>query len=187
MSLRKAPPGEMALYNYAGAMPKEDVDLSSIPEEYHEFIDLFSKKKADQLPPHGPYDHRIALMPGSKPPCGRVQRLSLAEGEELGMYIVENLKKGFIRHSQSEYGAPIVFTRKKDSTLRTCVDYRGLNKLTIKNHYPLPLIEELLDRMCHELVTDHRLRARLERSERAEARGLGGNRVNVGPRGRRLS
>jgi len=57
MSLRKAPPGEVASYNHAGIAPEEDVDLSSIPEEYHEFIDLFSKKKVDQLPLHGPYDH----------------------------------------------------------------------------------------------------------------------------------
>jgi len=117
MSLRKVPPGEVASYDHAGAVPEEDVDLSSILEEHHEFIDLLSKKKADQLPPHGPYDHRIALMPGSKPPYGRVQRLSLAKGEELGTYVAENLKKGFIHHSQSEYGAPIVFTRKKDGTL----------------------------------------------------------------------
>jgi len=57
MSLRKAAPREVASYNHTGAAPKEDIDLSSIPEEYHEFIDLFSKKKADQLPLHGPYDH----------------------------------------------------------------------------------------------------------------------------------
>jgi len=133
LSLRKAPSGEAVSYNNAGTTQEEDVDLLLIPEEYHEFIDLYCKKKVDQLPPHGPYDHRIALMPRSKLSCRRVQRLSLAEGEELGMYVTENLKKGFIRHSQAEYRTPIIFARKKDSSLRICVNYRGLNKLTIKN------------------------------------------------------
>ena len=78
--------------------------------------------------------------------------MSLAESEELGTYVAENLKEGFIHHSQSEYEAPIVFARKKDGSLRICIDYWGLNKLTIKNCYPLPLIGELLDRMSRAKV-----------------------------------
>jgi len=78
--------------------------------------------------------------------------LSLAESEELGTYVAENLKKGFNCHLQSEYRAPIVFARKKDGSLRICIDYPGLNKLTIKNCYPLPLIRGLLDRMSRAKV-----------------------------------
>ena len=62
-------------------------------------------------------------------------------------YITENLREGFIRRSQSPCGAPIVFTKKVDRTLRLCVDYRGLNKITIKNRYPLQLIGKLLERI----------------------------------------
>jgi len=63
--------------NQTSITDDEEVDLSTIPKEYHEFRDLFSKRKADELPPHGPYDHTIPLVPGSKPPCGRVQRMSV--------------------------------------------------------------------------------------------------------------
>src|SRR5437868_15441636 len=91
-----------------------DPDLSSIPSEYHEFADLFAKKEADKLPPHQPYDHRIPLEPGSTPPFGSIYKLSPIELETLRKYIEENLKKGFIRNSQSLCGAPIVFARKKD-------------------------------------------------------------------------
>ena len=73
--------------------------------------------------------------------------MSPTELEVLRKYIDENLKKGFIRHSQSSCGAPILFVKKADGTLRLCVDYRALNKITTKNHYPLPLIGELLDRI----------------------------------------
>jgi len=152
LSLRKAPPSGAASYNHVGVAQEEDVDLSMIPEEYDDFVDLFSKRKVDEPPLHGPYNHKIALIPGSKPLCERVQRVSLAEGEEVGRYVAKNLKKGFICYSQSEYGAPIVFARKKDGTLRICIDYRGLNKLTIKNCYPLPLIGELLDCMLRGKV-----------------------------------
>ena len=122
-------------------------DLSTIPPEYHEFADLFSKKKADELPPHQPYDHTVPLESGKAPPFGPIYKLSPLELEAVRVYVKENLRKGFIRHSQSPCGAPIVFAKKKDGTLRLCVDYRGLNKITVKNRYPLPLIGELLERI----------------------------------------
>ena len=124
-----------------------DPDLSSIPPEYHEFADLFSQKEADMLPPHRSYDHQIPLEPGTTPPFGSIYSMSPTELEVLRKYIEENLKKGFIRHSQSSCGAPILFVKKADGGLRLCVDYRGLNKITSKNRYPLPLIAELLDRI----------------------------------------
>ena len=78
--------------------------------------------------------------------------MSPAELAEVSKYVKENLKKGFIRYSQSEYGAPIVFAKKKDGSLHICINYQGLNKLTLKNRYPLPLIGELLDRISRATV-----------------------------------
>jgi hypothetical protein len=129
------------------AVPSPEFDLATIPPEYHEFADLFSKKESDKLPPHRSYDHQIPLEPGSTPPFGTIYKMSPVELEAARKYIEENLRKGFIRNSQSPCSAPIVFARKSDGSLRLCVDYRGLNKLTIKNRYPLPLIGELLERM----------------------------------------
>jgi len=125
--------------------PESDLDLSLVSQEYHEFADLFSKKEADKLPLHRPYDHAIPLEPGKAPLFGPIYKLSAAELEVVRKYITENLRKGFIRHSQSPCGAPIVFAKKADRTLRLCVDYGGLNKITIKNRYPLPLIGEILE------------------------------------------
>ena len=124
-----------------------DVDMTKIPTEYHDFADLFSKKEAEKLPPHRSYDHTIPLEPGAVPPFGPIYKCSPVELEATREYIEKNLRKGFLKHSQSPCGSPIVFARKKDGTLRLCVDYRGLNKLTIKNRYPLPLIGELLERI----------------------------------------
>ena len=124
--------------------PDPDPDLSMISLEYHEFADLFSKREANKLPAHRPYDHVIPLEPGKAPLFGPISKLSPIELEVVWKYIIDNLKKGFIRHFQVPCGAPIVFAKKADGTLRLCVDYRGLNKITIKNRYPLPLISELL-------------------------------------------
>ena len=119
----------------------------AIPREYHDFLDVFSKSEADSLPPHRPYDHAIELEPGTTPPHGPIYRLSETELETLRAYLDENLAKGFIRSSTSPAGAPILFVKKKDGSLRLCVDYRGLNRITKKNRYPLPLIDSLLDRL----------------------------------------
>lgn len=118
-----------------------------IPKQYHEFIDVFSKKGADSLPPHRPYDCPIELLPGSEIPFGRIFPLSEKEQEVLKTYIDENLAKGFIRHSTSPAGAGIFFVTKKDKSLRPCIDYRELNKITVKNRYPLPLIPELFQKL----------------------------------------
>ena len=127
--------------------PAPEPDLSTIPPEYHEFADLFSKKEADKLSAHGSYDNTIPLKPGKAPPIGPIYKLSPAKLEVVRTYITENLRKGFICHSQSPCRAPIVFAKKADGTLWLCVDYRGLNKITIKNRYPQPLIGELLERI----------------------------------------
>ncbi|KAL1942409.1 hypothetical protein VTO73DRAFT_6011 [Trametes versicolor] len=120
-------------------------NLSGIPEEYHEFADVFSKSQADILPEHRPYDLKITLEDGGVPPLGPIYSLSKLELDTLCEYIDENLRSGFIHPSNSPCGAPVLFVKKKDGSLRLCVDYRGLNKITRKDRYPLPLISDLLD------------------------------------------
>lgn len=86
------------------------------------------------------------MLPGPKIPFGRIFPLSETELDTLRLYIDENLEKGFIHPSSSPAGAGIFFVKKKDKTLRPCVDYLELNIITIKNRYPLPLIPELFQR-----------------------------------------
>ena len=119
-----------------------------VPPQYQKYKEVFSEKEADSLPKHGPFDHSIPIMEGENPPFGPIYPLSKVELNTLSEYLDENLKKGFIRKSSSPAGAPILFVKKKDGSLRLCVDYRGLNKITTKNRYPLPLINELLDRLA---------------------------------------
>jgi hypothetical protein len=126
----------------------QDEDLEKVvPSEYHEFLPLFSEVVAKALPPHRPYDHRIPLREGFTPPFGPLYSLSHTELKELKRWLEENLSKGFIRASSSPAGAPILFVKKADGSLRLCVDYRGLNEGTIKNRYPLPLIRETLNNL----------------------------------------
>ena len=109
-----------------------------------EYADVFSKKNADTLPEPRQYDCEIPLEPGKQAPYGKIYNLTEDESKTMKEYIDENLSKGFIRHSSSPAGAACFFVKKKDASLRTCVDYRGLNQATIKNRYPLPLISELI-------------------------------------------
>jgi RNase H-like domain found in reverse transcriptase/Reverse transcriptase (RNA-dependent DNA polymerase)/Integrase zinc binding domain/Chromo (CHRromatin Organisation MOdifier) domain/Integrase core domain len=118
----------------------------AIPTVYIEFLEVFGKD-VEILPPHRPTDHAIDLEPGSKLPHGRIYNLSETELKALKAYIETNLAKGFITRSTSPAASPILFVKKKDGSLRLCVDYRELNKQTIKNRYPLPLISEMLDRI----------------------------------------
>jgi hypothetical protein len=121
--------------------------IPNVPDIYGEFADVFDKQQAEVLPQHGNYDHAIPLEEGTIPPMGPIYSLSETELKILREYIQDNLSKGFIQSSRSPAGAPILFVKKKDGTLRLCVDYRGLNKITRKNRYPLPLISNLLDRL----------------------------------------
>jgi hypothetical protein len=108
---------------------------------------VFSKKEADKLPPHREFDCPIDLKPGTNPPWGPICSLSEPEFLTLKEYLNGNLAKGFIRPSKSPARAPVLFVKKKDGSLRLCVDYRGLNRETFRNRYPLPLINELLERL----------------------------------------
>jgi hypothetical protein len=97
-----------------------------IPAEYHDHILLFTKKEADKLPPHRYIDHEIPLEDDTKPPFGPLYSMSASELKEVRAWLKEHLSKGFIRASSSSAGSPILFVKKKDGSLRLCVDYRAL-------------------------------------------------------------
>ena len=99
------------------------VDLSTLPEEYHNFVDVFSKSKAGKLADHRPYDLKITLDEGTIPPFGPIYSLSREELAALCKFIDENLATGFIRPSRSPCGAPVLFIQKKDGSLRLCIDF----------------------------------------------------------------
>jgi len=111
----------------------EKIDLSSIPEEYHEYANVFSKSKAETLAPHHPYNLQIDLEKDSHPPVGTIYSLSKFEQEVLKEFIDKNLTNGFIRSMSSPHRAPVLFVKKKDGSLQLCVDFRGLNKITKKD------------------------------------------------------
>ena len=123
------------------------MDLSNVPVEYLDLKEVFSKSRAASLPPHRPYDCAIELLPGESPPKGKLYSLSVPEREAMERYISDSLASGFIRPSSSPAGAGFFFVGKKDGSLRPCVDYRGLNNITVKNTYPLPLMSSAFERL----------------------------------------
>ena len=121
---------------------------TKVPAKYSDFANVFSPDLASKLPKHTRINgYAIELVDGQQPPYGPIYSLGPMELETVKAYIESNLANGFIRPSKSPAGAPILFDRKSDSFLRLCVNYQGLNNLTIKNWYPFPLIGELLDRL----------------------------------------
>ncbi|KAG5721963.1 hypothetical protein E4T56_gene18482 [Termitomyces sp. T112] len=124
---------------------EEQILSKVVPPEYHEFADMFSEGSAKELPPHCSYNYKINLKEGTSPPFGKIYNMSKIELQALKEYLDDMLSKGFICLSISAAGTPVLFAKKKDGSLRLCVDYRGLNKVTKKNWYPLPLIGDLVD------------------------------------------
>uniref|UniRef100_A0A3Q2EG98 Gypsy retrotransposon integrase-like protein 1 n=1 Tax=Cyprinodon variegatus TaxID=28743 RepID=A0A3Q2EG98_CYPVA len=120
-------------------------NLKLVPEQYHDLKQVFSKTLACSLPPHRPYDCGIDLLPGAPLPTSRLYNISRAERQALEKYIKESLAAGLIRPSSSPLGAGFFFVSKKDGSLRPCIDYRGLNAITVKNKYPLPLLSSALE------------------------------------------
>ncbi|KAJ1603622.1 hypothetical protein NDA14_000871 [Ustilago hordei] len=120
------------------------VTAADIPKPYQHLRDVFDEVEADKLPHHTEHDLHLELIEGGKPPQGPLYLKGPKEMSELRRYLDENLEKGFIRPSKSLAQSPVLFVPKKDGGLRLCVDYRGLNEITVKNRAPLPLIEEQL-------------------------------------------
>src|SRR5882724_6899837 len=109
------------------------VDMSTVPEDYHDFTEVFSKSKASKLANHQPYNLKITLDEGTSLPYGPIYSLSQEELAALRKFIDENLATGLIHPSPSPHGAPVLFIRKKNGSLQLCVDFRGLNRISKKD------------------------------------------------------
>ena len=121
-----------------------------LPPEYHDYLDVFDRTKADILPPHRPYDHKLEFNDSSdktKLPKSRIYPMSGHKLEQVKKYLDEHLKKGFITPSHAPFASPVLFAEKPNGGLRFCVDYRKLNAITKRNRYPIPLIDEVLARI----------------------------------------
>lgn len=99
------------------------------------------------LPPYRLHDHQITLVPGAKPPNIRPYHYGPLQKNEIEKAVKELLDSGFIRPSHNPFSFPVLLVRKKEGTWRLCMDYRELNSLTIKDRYPIPLIDDLLDEL----------------------------------------
>ncbi|KAD3640048.1 hypothetical protein E3N88_29271 [Mikania micrantha] len=124
---------------------KDKKEIQDVPgvKEYPEVF----PEDLPGLPPVRPVEFRIDLIPGATPVAKSPYRLAPSEMQELSNQLQELLDKGFIRPSYSPWGVPVLFVKKKDGSFRMCIDYRELNKLTIKNRYPLPRIDDLFDQL----------------------------------------
>lgn len=122
--------------------------VSKLPVWLRDMHDAFLPSLADELPPHRPWDHKIELMPGKEPPYQKNRPFSPAELRVVRKWLDDNLDKGFIRQSRARCAAPLLLAAKPGGGVRICQDYRGLNNVTIKNRYPLPLIRETLDALA---------------------------------------
>ena len=140
--LRKRCQGYLA---YVVETGKEGTLVDEIPD-VREFPDVFLDDIAG-LPLDREVEFTIDLIPGTELISIPPYRLAPAELRELKAQLEELLSKGFIRPSISPWGAPVLFVKKKDGSLRLCIDYRQLNKVTIRNQYPIPRIDELFDQL----------------------------------------
>ncbi|KAL5547540.1 hypothetical protein UlMin_002771 [Ulmus minor] len=125
------------------------IDVILKPEDVHvvkNFLEVFPEDLPG-LPPNREIEFEIELLPGTSPISKVPYRMAPAELKELKEQLQELLDKKFIRPSYSPWGAPVLFVKKKDGTLRMCIDYRELNKVTIKNKYSLPRIDDLFDQL----------------------------------------
>ena len=134
---------------YAAHILETSRDETPRLEDYQvlqEFRDVFPDEILG-LPLKRDIDFTIELVPGAALVSKAPYRMSTLEMLELKMQLQELLEKKYIRPSVSPWGAPVLFVKKKDGTLRFCIDYRQLNKVTMKNKYPFPRIDDLFDQM----------------------------------------
>jgi len=116
------------------------------PEWLHEYGNVFSKHKSERMPLRKPYDHVIDFIEGTKlPKPAKIYPLEIAERNSLNIWINEELRKGYIHPSTSPIAAPFFFVKKHDGSLQPVMDYRALNAITVKNHYPIPRIADLIE------------------------------------------
>jgi hypothetical protein len=112
-----------------------------------EYADIMPPKLPKELPPRRATDHKIELVPGAVPPIQALYWMSPAELVELRQQLGELLDSGLMKPSKAPYGALALFQKKADGSLRFCMDYRALNKLTVKNKYLIPNSTNLFDRL----------------------------------------
>ncbi|KAK3508471.1 hypothetical protein QTP70_030247 [Hemibagrus guttatus] len=142
---------EVQVHAMSVESPLENCSID-IPACYSCFSDVFCPKKASKLPPHRPWDCAIDLIPDEPVPKGRIYSLSVPEEKAMEEYITEALAQGYIHPSTSPAASSFFFVAKKDGSLRPCIDYRALNKITVKFRYPLPLVSAALERLCGTTV-----------------------------------
>lgn len=128
-------------------MSDKDKRLKELLERYADVFEAPTLGEYQELTPEA-----IRLQPGALPPNRPTMRLSVKERQECESMLQDALKKGWIQVSSSAFGAPVLFVPKPDGTMRMCVDYRALNQLTVKNKYPLPRIDELMDNLAGATV-----------------------------------
>ncbi|XP_071705189.1 uncharacterized protein [Rutidosis leptorrhynchoides] len=137
--------GCYAILAHVNKVEKEEKCINDVPVA-RDFPEVFPEELPG-LPPFRSVEFQIDLVPGAAPVARAPYRLAPSELKELQSQLKELLDRGFIRPSTSPWGAPILFVKKKDGSFRMCIDYRELNKLTIKNQYPLPRIDDLFDQL----------------------------------------
>ncbi len=121
-----------------------------VPKHYRDFTKVFSEEESQRLPEHQPWDHAIDLEPDAvKHWKVKTYPMSPNEQVELDKFLDEHIKKGYLVPSKSPMASPVFFIKKKDGKLRLVQDYRRLNKITIKNRYPLPLAANIINMLRH--------------------------------------
>jgi hypothetical protein len=125
--------------------PNTEQITEIVLKEYHDYMELFGEALAQELPPHPTFDHQIRIKDGKEVPFGPIYHLSEKKLGALREFADHMLAQGKITESDANMGAPIIFVPKPNGKLCLSVDYRGLNAVTIKDQYPLPLMDELRD------------------------------------------
>lgn len=144
--LQKKPQGFVA---HIYALQEDSPAVTDVPEVEQllsKFAAVFQEPKG--LPPTRSQDHHIPLKPGAEPPNIRPYRYPYFQKNEIEKQVKEMLQSGVIQPSVSPYSAPVLLVKKKEGTWRMCVDYRALNNITVKDKFPIPAIDELLDELC---------------------------------------
>ncbi|QRV99033.1 Retrotransposable element Tf2 protein [Ceratobasidium sp. AG-Ba] len=131
----------------SGEPDLEIAATAELPTRYSEFSKIFTEEEISPLPPHRPYDCEIILKPDAVPRHGPIYSLGPREDEELRKTVTKQLEAGLIRPSKSPMASPVIFVKKKNGSLRMCIDYRKLNDMTVKNVYPLPRSNDLIEKL----------------------------------------
>lgn len=137
---------------YVAAMVEIKPDVyqevpDAVADLLEQFHDIMPVELPKSLPPRRAIDHKIELEPGAVVPAKAPYRMSPSELVELRKQLTELLDCGMIQPSKAPFGSPVLFQKKQDGTLRMCIDYRALNKVTIKNKYPIPNVLDLFDKL----------------------------------------